>query len=266
MLTPYELARASAASIARLTGIRSHDVAIVLGSGWGSAADAFGPTNSEVEYAQIDGFGATSVVGHAGRLRSTNVGDGRHALVFLGRTHAYEGRGVAAVAHAVRTAAACGVRTIILTNAAGGLRPEWRPGTPVLISDHLNLTATSPIVGPTFIDLTDAYSPRLRDLCRSIDPTLVEGVYAGLPGPHYETPAEIRYLRTIGADLVGMSTVLETIAAREAGMEVLGISLVTNLAAGLSGEALNHEEVLEAGRAATARMGSLLADVLRRLS
>ena len=265
MLTPYELARASAASIARLTGIRSHDVAIVLGSGWGSAADAFGATNSEVDYAQVDGFGATAVVGHAGRLRSVNLGGDRHALVFMGRTHLYEGRGVGPVVHAVRTAAACGARSVILTNAAGGLQPNWRPGTPVLISDHINLTAASPIVGPTFVDLTNAYAPRLRELCRSIDPTLAEGVYAGLPGPHYETPAEIRYLRTIGADLVGMSTVLETIAAREAGMEVLGLSLVTNLAAGLSGEALNHEEVLEAGRAATARMGSLLASVLRAM-
>lgn len=263
MQTPYDLARESAAAIARATGIDRHDVAVVLGSGWGAAVDAFGTTNCEVEYAHIDGFGATSVVGHAGRLRSVAVGQGRNALVFMGRTHFYEGKGVASVVHNVRTAAACGARAVILTNAAGGLNPSWKPGTPVLIADHVNLTATSPIVGATFIDLTDAYSPRLRGLCRSIDPTLAEGVYAGLPGPHYETPAEIRYLRTIGSDLVGMSTVLEVIAAREAGLEVLGVSLVTNLAAGMSGEPLNHEEVLEAGRSATARMGGLLADVLR---
>jgi len=265
MMTPYELARASAASIARITGIRNHQVAVILGSGWGPAVDAFGSTNSEVDYSQVDGFTATGVVGHAGKLRSVNVGNGRNVLVFMGRSHYYEAHDVARVAHQVRTAAATGVHSIVLTNAAGGMDPSWKPGTPVLISDHINLTATSPIIGATFVDLTDAYSPRLRELCRSIDPTLAEGVYAGLPGPHYETPAEIRYLRTIGATLVGMSTVLETIAAREAGLEVLGLSLVTNLAAGMSGEPLNHEEVLEAGRAATQRMGRLLADVLRAM-
>lgn len=265
MLTPYEVARASAAAIARTTGIKSHDVAVILGSGWGPAVDSFGSTNSEVEYAQLEGFSTTSVVGHAGKVRSVNLGKDRHALVFMGRTHFYEGHGVASVVHNVRTAAACGARSVILTNAAGGLDASWKPGTAVLISDHINLTATSPIVGANFIDLTDAYSPRLRELCRQIDPTLPEGVYAGLPGPHYETPAEIRYLRTIGATLVGMSTVLETIAAREAGLEVLGVSLVTNLAAGMSGEPLNHEEVLEAGRAATQRMGRLLAGVLQAM-
>ena len=265
MMNPYELARASASSIARLTGIRSHDVAVVLGSGWGPAVDAFGDTNSEVEYAQIDGFTASGVVGHAGRLRSIRVAPDRNALVFMGRSHFYEHHDVARTVHHVRTAAACGARSIVLTNAAGGLDADWRPGTPVLIADHINLTASSPIVGANFVDLTDAYSPRLRELCRSIDPTLAEGVYAGLPGPHYETPAEIRYLRTIGATLVGMSTVLETIAAREAGLEVLGVSLVTNLAAGMTGEPLNHEEVLEAGRAATQRMGRLLADALRAM-
>ena len=265
MMNPYELARASAASITRITGLRNHDVAVVLGSGWGPAVDAFGSTNSEVDYAQVDGFSSTGVAGHAGRLRSVALGDGRNALVFMGRNHFYEHHNAARTVHHVRTAAACGVRSVVLTNAAGGLNPQWRPGTAVLIADHLNLTATSPIEGATFVDLTDAYSPRLRDLCRQVDPTLPEGVYAGLPGPHYETPAEIRYLRTIGADLVGMSTVLETIAAREAGMEVLGVSLVTNLAAGMTGEPLNHEEVLEAGRAATQRMGRLLADVLRAM-
>ena len=205
------------------------------------------------------------MAGHAGKVRSVNLGHERHALVFMGRTHFYEGHGVDPVVHHVRTAAACGAKAIILTNAAGGLDASWKPGTAVLISDHINLTGTSPIVGANFIDLTQAYSPRLRELCRTIDPSLPEGVYAGLPGPHYETPAEIRYLRTIGATLVGMSTVLETIAAREAGMEVLGVSLVTNLAAGMSGEPLNHEEVLEAGRAATQRMGRLLADVLQAI-
>jgi purine-nucleoside phosphorylase len=187
------------------------------------------------------------------------------ALVFLGRTHLYEGRGVASVAHAVRTAVAAGCKTVVLTNGCGGLRPGFRPGQPVLISDHINMTAASPIAGANFVDLTDLYSPRLRTLCRDIDPSLDEGVYVQLPGPHYETPAEIGMVRAIGGDLVGMSTALEAIAAREAGAEVLGISLVTNLAAGMTGEPLNHEEVLAAGRESAARMGTLLAALLARL-
>jgi purine-nucleoside phosphorylase len=153
----------------------------------------------------------------------------------------------------------------VLTNGCGGLRPTYSPGQPVLIRDHINLTATSPIVGPTFIDLTDLYSPRLRALCREVEPGLEEGVYVQFPGPHYETPAEIGMVRAIGGDLVGMSTTLEAIAAREAGAEVLGLSLVTNFAAGMTGEPLDHEEVLEAGRAAATRMGGLLAKVVGQL-
>jgi purine-nucleoside phosphorylase len=191
------------------------------------------------------------------------LGD-RRALVLLGRTHKYEGHGVDSVVHGVRTAAAAGCRVVLLTNAAGGLRDGMSVGQPVLISDHLNLTATSPLVGPQFVDLTDLYSTRLRDLAREIDPSLEEGVYAGLPGPHFETPAEIRMLRTMGADLVGMSTVLEAIAARAAGIEVFGLSLVTNLAAGITGEPLNHEEVLAAGLAAAHRMGGLLGELAAR--
>ena len=199
----------------------------------------------------------------SGKARSVAIGDKR-ALVLLGRTHLYEGRGVAPVVHAVRTAAAAGAKLVILTNAAGGLRPGMRVGQPVLISDHLNLTGLSPLVGATFVDLTDLYSPRLRQLAREIDPTLEEGVYAQLPGPHYETPAEIRMLRNLGADLVGMSTGLEAIAAREAGVEVLGLSLVSNLAAGMTGEPLDHIEVLEAGKAAAASLGPLLAELIAR--
>ncbi|WP_019816554.1 purine-nucleoside phosphorylase, partial [Saccharomonospora saliphila] len=171
---------------------------------------------------------------------------------------------VARVVHGVRTAAAAGARTVLLTNAAGGLRDGFTVGQPVLIADHLNMTATSPITGATFVDLVDLYSHRLRDEARQIDASLADGVYAGLPGPHFETPAEIRMLRTLGADLVGMSTVLEAIAARAAGMEVFGLSLVTNLAAGITGEPLNHEEVIEAGRAAAERMGGLLRELVRR--
>jgi purine-nucleoside phosphorylase len=186
-------------------------------------------------------------------------------MVLLGRTHLYEGRGVDAVVHGVRTAAAAGCRTVVLTNAAGGVREGLSVGQPVLISDHLNLTARSPLVGARFVDLVDLYSARLRELVRSVDPALVEGVYAALPGPHYETAAEIRMLRGMGADLVGMSTALEAIAARAEGLEVLAVSLVTNLAAGMTGEPLDHAEVLQAGAESAARVGELLAQVVAHL-
>ena len=153
----------------------------------------------------------------------------------------------------------------MLTNGCGGLKESWTPGTPVLISDHINLPGRSPFLGANFVDHTDLYSSRLRALCHEVDDTLDEGVYVQFPGPHYETPAEIRMVRAIGGDLVGMSTVLEAIAAREAGMEVLAISLVTNLAAGITGEPLNHAEVLEAGRTAATRMGELLGAIVPRI-
>ncbi|MYS19943.1 purine-nucleoside phosphorylase [Streptomyces sp. DvalAA-14] len=261
---PYTAADAAAAALRRLTGAETHDVVLVMGSGWVPAADGLGTADHEFAVTELPGFPAPAVAGHAGTVRSVRIGAIR-ALVFLGRTHLYEGRGVATVVHGVRTAIAAGCKTVVLTNGCGGLRPGFRPGQPVLISDHINMTATSPIVGANFVDLTDLYSPRLRTLCREVDPTLEEGVYVQLPGPHYETPAEIGMVRAIGGDLVGMSTALEAIAAREAGAEVLGISLVTNLAAGMTGEPLNHEEVLEAGRESATRMGSLLAQVLGRL-
>ncbi len=257
-------ASAAATAIAERTGVPRHDVAVVLGSGWAPAVEALGTPAAVLPMAQLPGFCTPTAAGHRGQILSIPVG-GHRVLVLLGRIHAYEGNGLAAVVHPVRTACAAGVHTVILTNAAGGLRPEYRVGEPVLISDHLNLTARSPLVGPRFVDLVDAYSPALRALAREVDPTLAEGVYAGLPGPHYETPAEIRMLRTLGADLVGMSTVHETIAARAEGAAVLGLSLVTNLAAGMTGEPLSHDEVLEAGRASAAKMGTLLAAVIARL-
>jgi len=257
------IADEAAAALAERTGVDKHDVAVVLGSGWRPAADEFGSFAAEAPMAELPGFAAPTVAGHGGTVRSLRVGD-RRVLILLGRTHFYEGRGVDAVVHGVRTVAAAGCRTVVLTNAAGCIRDGIPVGSPVLISDHLNLTATSPLVGAQFVDLTDLYSPRLRGLAREIDPTLVEGVYAGLVGPHFETPAEIRMLRTMGADLVGMSTVLEAIAARAAGLEVFGLSLVTNLAAGVTGEPLNHEEVLEAGRASAGRMGGLLRSLVER--
>jgi purine-nucleoside phosphorylase len=261
---PDELARRAAQAIAERTGIDEHDVAIVLGSGWAAAVAALGSPTATLPQAELPGFTPPTALGHTGELLSVPIGKHR-ALVFVGRVHAYEGHDLRHVVHPVRTACAAGARVIVLTNAAGGLRPDMAVGQPVLISDHLNLTARSPLVGAQFVDLTDAYAPRLRKLARDSDPKLAEGVYAALPGPHYETPAEIRMLRVLGADLVGMSTVHETIAARAAGAEVLGVSLVTNMAAGITGEPLSHAEVLAGGAASATRMGSLLADVIARL-
>jgi purine-nucleoside phosphorylase len=258
---PYELAKEAAAALARLTGVERHDVALVLGSGWLPAVEALGEPVAEIDTVDLPGFSAAAVAGHSGKIRSIRTGD-KNLLVFLSRTHYYEGKGVAAVVHPVRTAAAAGCRAIVLTNGCGGLKPTWTPGTPVLISDHINLTGASPLVGANFVDLTDLYSPRLRARARELDPSLDEGVYVQFPGPHYETPAEVRMAGIIGGSLVGMSTTLEAIAAREAKLEVLGISLVTNLAAGINDQPLDHAEVLEAGRAAASRMGELLSRIV----
>jgi purine-nucleoside phosphorylase len=200
-------------------------------------------------------------------MRSVAIaGTDRRALVFGTRTHYYEGRGIRPVVHAVRTAAATGCRTIVLTNGCGGLNPAWTPGTPVLIRDHLNLTAASPIEGANFVDLTDLYSRRLREIARVVDPGLDEGVYVQFRGPHYETPAEVKMAKILGGDLVGMSTSLEAIAARQCGLEILGISLVTNLAAGIGSQPLSHNDVLEAGLAAAERCGRLLSAVVAQIA
>ena len=265
-IDPMDVARAAAAVIAKHTGAERHDIALVLGSGWKESADLIGETLAEIDNTDVPGFAKAAVAGHSGTMRSVAIGDsGRRALVFGTRTHLYEDKGVRAVVHGVRTAAAAGCSTVVLTNGCGGLREEWHPGTPVLISDHINLTAVSPLEGPTFVDLTDLYSPRLRDIARECDPTLDEGVYVQFRGPQYETPAEVQMAKRIGGDLVGMSTTLEAIAARHAGLEVLGISLVTNPAAGISEIPLSHEEVLEEGQAAAGRCGSLLASIVGRI-
>lgn len=258
-----EVARRAAGVLKRATGVERHDVALVLGSGWTPALDALGEPEVDMTVTDLPGFLPPTVEGHAGRIRSLDV-DGVRLLAFLGRTHLYEGRGVEAVVHGVRVAATLGCRTLVLTNACGGLRPGLAVGDPVLIKDHLNLTGRTPLVGPRFVDLTAAYSPRLRSKVQAIDPSITEGVYAMFPGPQYETPAEVRMAGILGADLVGMSTVLETIAARAEGMEVLGLSLVTNLAAGL-GEPLDHEEVLATGRASADRMGQLFRKLIPTL-
>ncbi len=264
MTNPAQIARDAASVLAARTGEPTHDIAVVLGSGWHPAADALGVPRVEIPFSELPGFATPQVIGHTGTLRSVRVAD-RRVLVLLGRTHSYEGHGVAQVVHGVRTACEAGVRTVVLTNAAGGIAEGLEVGQPVLICDHLNLTATSPLVGPRYVDLTDTYSPRLRALAREIDPTLVEGVYAGVPGPHFETPAEIRMLRTLGADLVGMSTVLEAIAARAARAEVLGISLVTNLAAGLVAAPLNVDDMIASATDAAGRMGELLRKLITRM-
>lgn len=269
----WALAESAATAIAASTGVARHDVAIVLGSGWAVAADELGEVVSEVPLADLPGFLTPGVVGHVPVLRSVRTPEGRPVLVLLGRLHAYEGVTQAQVVHGVRSAILSGCRSLLLTNASGGLRSDLAVGQPVLISDHLNLTGASPLTGPAappelgaprFVDLTDAWSLRLRALAKAAEPTLVEGVYAGVAGPQFETPAEIRMLRTLGADLVGMSTVPEVIAARHLGAEVLGLALVTNQAAGLGEGALDHAEVLVAGASAAASLAGILAAVAAR--
>lgn len=263
--SPLDVAREAARVIARASGVERHDLALTLGSGWGLAAERLGETVATVPADEVPGFSRPALAGHSGTLRSIRMPDGRTALVIGARTHLYEGHGVRRVVHSVRTAAACGARIMVLTNGAGGVRPEWAAGTPVLISDHINLTAVSPLEGASFVDLSDLYSARLREIARGVE-ALDEGVYVQFPGPHYETPAEVRMARTLGGDMVGMSTALEAIAAREAGMEVLGLTLVTNPAAGVGAEPLSHEEVVEAGRAAESRLAGLLGRIAGALA
>ena len=265
---PMAAAVAAAQEIADRTGVPAHDVALIMGSGWVSAVDALGKPEYECDAQELTGFLPPTVEGHSGKVRSYNIeSDGKNlrALVFLGRTHLYEGKGVEPVVHSVRAAVKAGCKVIILTNACGGINTSYTVGQPVLIRDHISLTAVSPLSGATFVDLTDLYSKRIREIVKKEDSSLQEGVYVHWRGPTYETPAEILMMRTMGADLVGMSTVPEAIAAHALGAEVLGISLVTNAAAGVTGEKLNHEEVIAAGKAAADRMGALLKGVIPKL-
>jgi len=262
---PFEVAAQAAAQLAEATGVERHDIALTLGSGWAKAADLIGETTHTIAAPDIAGFSKPALEGHVGTLRSILLPSGKRALVIGARTHYYEGHGVRRVVHSVRTAAAAGASTMILTNGAGGIKPHWTPGTPVLISDHLNLTGDSPLEGATFIDLTDLCSARLRAVARTVDPDLDEGVYVQNRGPHYETPAEVQMAKALGGHIVGMSTALEAIAARQAGMEVLGLSLITNLAAGISPNPLSHEEVIEAGRDAEPVISALLARIVAEL-
>jgi purine-nucleoside phosphorylase len=262
---PLGTAAQAAAQIAERTGILKHDIALVMGSGWIGACDALGIPTHEFDAHELDGFVAPTVVGHSGKIRSYELGGSIRALVFLGRTHLYEGKGIEPVVHGVRTAVKAGCKIVILTNAAGAINTTYRVGQPVLIRDHISLTATSPLIGADFVDLSDVYGKRIREIVKEEDPGIEEGVYAHFRGPSYETPAEINMVRIMGVDLVGMSTVPEAIAAHALGAEVLGISLVTNAAAGISGEKLDHREVIAAGLEATGRMGALLNGVIPKL-
>jgi purine-nucleoside phosphorylase len=249
-------------------------IAVVLGSGLGAFAETL-ESRRETPYSDIPGWPQSTAVGHAGKL-VTGTLDGLPIAVLAGRAHLYEGYSAEQVVFGIRMLRNFGVESIVLTNAAGGVNPSFGPVQLVLISDHINLTGQNPLTGPNddslgprFPDMSEAYSKRYREIAlqagADLGFNLQEGVYAALPGPSYETPAEIRYLRAIGADLVGMSTALEAIAANHMGMKVLGISCVTNYAAGVTDRKLDHKEVLQAGELAAGMMADLLRLVLHRL-
>lgn len=265
----------AAADAIRKADDRIPAVALVLGSGLGAYADTL-ENKTTIPYDQIPGFPSSTVTGHAGQLVIGEV-DGLVVVAMQGRVHLYEGHGPQVITLPVRALYLLGAKTLIITNAAGGLNPSYTQGDLVAISDHLNLTHTNPLLGhnldelgPRFPDMTTAYDPELRKIAvkvaRNQGVTLKSGVYAGLLGPSYETPAEIRMLASIGADLVGMSTVCEVIAARHAGMRVLGISCVTNLAAGISQTELDHGEVKEVATRVRSTFQSLINGVLKRLA
>jgi purine-nucleoside phosphorylase len=274
----FERVQGAARAVAEHVGGTGIEVAVVLGSGLASVGDRFAGARS-APYSSLPGFPETTVAGHPGRIVVGNIDKAGHRKVMLlcGRVHGYEGYPASEVGFGVRVAAALGARTLIVTNAAGGVDPSLAPGEIVAISDQINLTGLSPLTGPNderlgprFPDMTDAYAPALRDLAQAaarevFGKPLNEAIYAGMAGPAYETPAEVRLLRTLGAGLVGMSTVLEVIAARHAGLSVLGLSLVSNHAAGVTREPLRHEDVTRAAAAGADSMGKLVAAVIARL-
>jgi purine-nucleoside phosphorylase len=258
---PYALAEQAALRLAELTGRDRHDAVVVLGSGWAGAAEAFGEPVADLPMRELPGFLTPVAEGHVGRIRSYDV-NGLGVLAYLGRSHLYEGHGPGPVAHPIRTAAAAGVTVAVLTNANGSLRADWELGQPVLVRDHINLTGTSPLEGPRFVDLSDAWSARLRAVARELDPSLAEGVYALLRGPHYETWAEAEWLRRVGADMIGMSTVPEAIAARELGVELVGLSTVTAVEG--TGAGIDPSEVVAVAERTAARCGPLLVQLITK--
>ncbi len=271
----YDAVKKAADAIATATGRSSHDTGVVLGSGLGGYASELEGTIA-IPYADIPGFPTPSVAGHGGTLYSVPAGDGA-SLLYAGRGHAYEGFTLDEVVFAVRTAALSGCRTVLLTNAAGGVAESLAPGDLVAITDHLNLTAKTPLaganddrLGPRFPDMSEVYSAGLRLMVRaSFDEAgsaYHEGVYAWFLGPSYETPAEVQMARRAGADLVGMSTVPEAVALRHMGVEVAAISLVTNYAAGIADHKLSHDEVTETANAAMGRFAAVLESLIPRLA
>lgn len=261
----FDLARKAADVLADRLGIAQHDIGVVLGSGWAHSIDVLGEVNGEVSFDDVPGLDGDGVAGHVQKVTSVRLTNGHNVLVFGSRTHYYANRDAQAVAHVVRTIAATGASSVVLTNGCGGLDINVAPGTPVLISDHLNLTGTTPLVGPQFVDMTNAYAKRLRDIAKDVEPSLTEGVYVQFAGPQYETPAEVAMAAKLGGDLVGMSTALDTIAARHVGLEVLGLSLVTNAGAGVTDAPLSHDDVIAAGEAAAPKISKLLANILQVL-
>ena len=272
-MSQYDEARRAADQL-RSRAVDDVDVAVVLGSGLGDFASRLADPVT-IPYGEIPGWPASAVVGHAGRLVAGTLA-GRRVAALSGRAHIYEGHGFETVAFATRVLGALGVKRLILTNAAGGINTSFTPGTLMLIEDHINLMGGSPLTGPNderfgprFPDMTHVYSPRLRavaeEASRATGVPLARGVYVALHGPSYETPAEIRFLRTIGADAVGMSTVPEALAARHMGMEVLGISCITNPAAGVLPEPLDHNEVMAVAARVREAFSALLEGIIGRI-
>ncbi len=273
--TYYDRIRGAAEAVSERLDAGQAQVAVILGSGLAGAASILHQPRS-VPYSSIPGFPETTVAGHPGRLACGSVA-GRKTLVFCGRVHGYEGYPASEVGFAIRLAANLGVATAIVTNVSGGVDPALKVGEIVAISDHINLTGQSPLTGPNderfgprFVDMTDTYDPELRKVAQAASlaqglGALREAAYAGMAGPQYETPAEVRMLRLLGAGLVGMSTVLEVIAARHAGLRILGLSLVANPAAGVQAAPLRHEDVTDAAAAGTQRMGALLSAIIEQL-
>jgi purine-nucleoside phosphorylase len=267
--------RAAAAALSERLDADGVEIALILGSGLASVADRVTNARS-APYATLPGFPGTTVAGHPGRVVVGTIGD-RKVLFLCGRVHGYEGYEASEVGFGVRVAATLGARTLIVTNASGGVDAALEPGEIVAITDHINLTGQSPLsgpnderIGPRFVDMTEAYAPALRAIAAEVAPTtlgypLREGVYAGMAGPSYETPAEVRMLRILGAGLVGMSTVHEVITARHAGLDVLGLSIVANHAAGVIQQRLHHEDVTRAANAAADALGRLLVEIVKRI-